>query len=175
MSGNTGCGCSEDPCGCSTYEEPCIALVDFYMPVGTTGIQFVAALEAVMRSWGPVFALPATKAAYRRAGSSLAHMALVDGQTFRFMRVAAEMTPLDAAAFLDVPVGTILAWEDDVEPIPTEQWYRMGERICQLDGRQFTPYLTLPTVDLRPRIIRVRPDVPREGVPYSNPLCPCPC
>lgn len=155
--------------------EPELALVDYYMPVGNTGFRFVAALEAQLRAWGPVFSTIATQAAYRRAGSTLAHMALVAGSTFEFLRVSIEYTQADAAAFLGVTVPDVQSWESGVVPVPTSLWYEFATEVCRVDSRQFTPYLTLPHVDLRPRIIRVFPDIPRQSTGSSVLPCPCPC
>lgn len=156
---------------CDPVELP-IALVDYEMPVPSTGIVFVAALEARMASWGPVFSLDATKAAHRRAGSTLAHMGLVGGGTFEFIRHALELTISDAAIYLGVTVGVIQSWEDGSVPVPTHLWYQMGDRICEVDGRGFTPYITLPKLDFRERRIRVHPDVPR---PTHNLTGGCGC
>jgi hypothetical protein len=163
-----------DPCAPTNYE-PEIALVDYYMPVGVTGFQFVAALEAQLRAWGPVFSTVATQAAYLRAGSTLAHMALVAGPTFEFLRLAVAYTQAQAAAFLGVPLATVQAWEAGTEPVPTNLWYEMAAEVCRVDKRQFTPYATLPPVDLRARVVRVFPDVPRPSTPYTPSPCPCPC
>ena len=150
-----------------------IALVDYEMPVGNTGIIFVAALEARIASWGPVFDVVATQAAYRRAGSTLAHMALVAGSTFEFLRHAAAYTVPETAAYLGVSVSTVLDWEAETTPVPTHLWYQMGDRVCEMDQRGFTPFITLPTLDLRARRIRVHPDIPRTSQVQEAPDCLC--
>ena len=160
----------QDP-DCIPVELP-VALVDYEMPVGNTGIVFVAALEAQMASWGPVFSTVSTQAAYRRAGSTLAHMALVTGETFEFLRHALQMTPAQAAAYLGVTLSQIQAWEAGQEVVPTHLWYHMADRVCEVDGREFTPYMTLTEPDFRPRRIRVFPDIPR---PSHNMPDPCAC
>ena len=152
-----------------------IALVDYYLPVGDTGFQFVAALQAELRSWGPVFTTVATQAAYRRAGSTLAHMALVSGQTFLFLRLAVAYTQAQVATLLGVTVPEVQAWESGAVPIPTNLWYEMGAEVCRVDRRQFTPYPTLPGIDLRPRVVRVFPDIPLPSMPPSVDPCACPC
>lgn len=148
-------------------------LVDFEMPVGQTGIVFVAALEARLMSWGPVFQTVATLAAYRRAASTLAHMALISGATFEFMRQAIEFSTAQAGAFVGVSEATVQAWEAGTEPVPTNIWYLFADYVCAKDGREFCPYLTLPEQDFRARRIRVYPDVPRTGTPQPPPDCPC--
>ena len=160
-------------CG-GTLETP-IALVDYYMPVGETGLQFVAALQAQMLSWGPSFSTVATQAAYRRAGSTLAHMALVAGSTFQFIRNAIPFTQAEAAAFLGVTVPQIVAWEDGVSEVPLDLWYHLADKVCQVDRRAFTPYLTLPTRSIQAYVVRVHPDVPFQGQPPSSSPCHCPC
>lgn len=150
-----------------------LVLVDFEMPVGNTGIVFVAALEAQMASWGPVFQTIATQAAYRRAASTLAQMALVHGATFEFMRHGAEYSIAGIAQFLGVSEATIEAWEAGTEVVPTNQWYLLADKICAMDGREFCPFLTLPALDLRARRIRVYPDVPRVSSAPTQSPCEC--
>lgn len=150
-----------------------IALVDYEMPVGNTGIIFVAALEARIASWGPVFDVIATQAAYRRAGSTLAHMALVAGSTFEFLRHALAYTVPETAAYLGVSVATVLDWEAETTPVPTHLWYQMGDSVCELDQRGFTPFITLPPLDLRARRIRVHPDIPRPSQIQADLDFPC--
>ena len=159
----------------ATVNEPEIALVDYYMPVGDTGFQFVAALQAQLRAWGPVFATIATQAAYRRAGSTLAHMALVSGQTFLFLRLSVAYTQAQVATLLGVTVPEVQAWESDTTPVPTNLWYELAAEVCRVDRRQFTPYTTLPAVDLRPRVIRVFPDIPQQSTGSSVSPCSCSC
>jgi DNA-binding XRE family transcriptional regulator len=163
----TACGAGGD--------EPKVALVDYYMTVNQTGLRFVAALQAQLRSWGPVFPTLMTKAAYRRAGSTLAHMALISGHTFEFLRVAIEYTQADAAALLGVTVADVVAWESGAVEVPLNLWYHMAEKVCQMDGRLFTPYLTLPDQTLRPNVIRVHPDFPLQSSARSGSPCPCRC
>lgn len=162
----------QDDCS-SVQPDPQIELVDFEMPVGQTGIIFVAALEATMMSWGPVFSTIATQAAYRRAASTLAHTGLVSGATFEFMRHGADMSVAGVASFLGVPTTTIEAWETGTLVVPTNQWYLLADKICALDGREFCPYLTLPCPDFRPRRIRVYPDIPRQSTQRTSGGCPC--
>lgn len=163
---------SNDDCGVQIVQEPPVALVDYEMPVGQTGIFFVAALEARMMSWGPVFNTVATQAAYRRAASTLAHMALVSGATFEFLRVGAGMTQAEVASLLGTTSFTVAAWENGTQTTPTHQWYLLADKVCALDKREFCPYLTLPEQDFRPRRIRVHPDIPRlNASPPPAPPC----
>lgn len=151
-----------------------IALVDFEMPVGNTGIIFVAALEARMASWGPVFSTVATLAAYRRAASTLAQMALVAGSTFEFMRLAVPYSQSEAAAFLGVSQADVSGWEAGGSVIPTNLWYLLADKICDIDGREFCPFPTLPDLSFRPRRVRVYPDIPRiKPSPTGGSDCDC--
>jgi hypothetical protein len=161
--------------GTPVDHEPELALVDYYMPVGSTGFRFVAALQAQLRAWGPVFSTVATQAAYRRAGSTLAHMALVSGQTFQFLRLSIAYTQAQVAVLLGVTVPEVQAWESDATPVPTNLWYELAAEVCRVDLRQFTPYVTLPPVDLRPRVVRVFPDIPQQSTASNVSPCPCPC
>ncbi len=160
------------PCG-PTAEEVEYVLVDFEMPVGRTGIIFVAALEARLTSAGPIFSTVATLAAYRRAASTLAHMGLVSGPTFEFMRHAIEFSTAQAGTFVGVPEATVVAWEAGSEPVPTNIWYLFADYVCAKDGREFCPYPTLPDLDFRARRVRVYPDIPRQSMQQYLPDCPC--
>lgn len=163
---------SSPGCGVAPPEELPLVLVDYTMPVGITGIVFVAALEARVTPNGPIFSTIAIQAAYRRAGSTLAHMALVSGPTFAFLRTASTFTQAEAATFLGVPTSTIEAWENGSVPVPTNTWYLLADKVCAMDGREFCPYLTLPNPSFRARRIRVHPDVPRPSQLHIGPP-PC--
>ena len=160
----------------TTSTEVPIALVDYYMPVGAGGFQFVAALMAYIRSYGPSFPVEYTRAANLRAASTLCHMAIVRGETFLFIRDAIQMTQAEAAAFLGVTVPDIVSWESNTVPIPRSIWDAMAHRCCDLDMRGFTPELGF-NCDFRARVIRIRVDPPYPPKSFVPPgLCPpIPC
>jgi hypothetical protein len=152
------------------------ALVDYYMPVGTEGFQFVAALMAYIRPWGPVFPVEFTRAAYLRAASTLAHMGIVRGETLTFLRDGAQLTQPQAASLLGVTLGDIVAWESNAAPIPRSIWDFMAHYVCDMDNRRgFTPNLDVSTSDFRARTIRIRPDIPYPDKPITFPCPPDPC
>ncbi len=150
-------------------------LIDFSMPVGNTGIVFVAGLTGFRESDGSAQFIPgATAAAYRRAASTLGHMALVNGQTFQFIRLALNMSTSQAATLCGVQESEITDWEDGSTPVPATSWQVMADAAAAADQRQGIMWTALPTVDLRPRTIRIFPDVPMptNATPF-NPTTPC--
>ena len=147
------------------------------MPVGNTGIVFVAGLTGFRESDGSAQFIPgATAAAYRRAASTLAHMALVNGQTFQFLRLAQNLSTAQAATLCGVTESEITDWEDGTTPVPPSSWQTMADSAAKADQRAGIMWTALPNVDLRPRKIRVFPDIPYPGqvLPPSNP-CGDPC
>ncbi len=150
-----------------------LRLLDFMMPVGQTGIMFVAGLSGVLTAHGPVFDPLAIAWAYRRAASQIAYMALIDGQTFAFMREAIPLTQAAAAALLGVDFSDLVSWEDRTVPTPPLVWLNLAKEVCVLDHRG--PPTTLPfgKPDLRARTIRVFPDIPGVSQQIGPSRCPC--
>ncbi len=148
-----------------------LGLYDYYMPVGNTGIVFVAALQGRLQAWGPVFSQPLRQAANLRAASTLAQWGLVSGDTFAFMRSAVGLTQADVATLYGVPLLTVMNWENNVVPVPRSIWLCMSYRVCLQDGRSPVDDLAIPQ-DFRPRRIRVFPNIP--GTPMVQPETP-PC
>lgn len=147
-------------------------LIDFSMPVGNTGIVFVAGLTGFRESDGTAQFIPgATAAAYRRAASTLAHMALVSGQTFQFLRLSQNMSTAQAATLCGVAESEVTDWEDGTTPVPPSAWQTMADAVTAADQRAGIMWTALPMVDLRPRRIRVYPDIPYPGqiLPPSPP------
>lgn len=146
---------------------------DFWMPVGTTGIVFVAALSGTSSASGPtVFPVDAQAAAYLRAGSTLARWGMVNPQFFAFIRLAMGMSQADVATFLDIPLVDVQAYESGTLLIPRSIWVRLADEICLRDPRPGLAHLSLQP-DLRPRQIRIHPDVPQqtEQPVVSPPSC----
>ena len=150
-------------------------LIDFTMPVGTLGIKFVAGLTGWRESNGTALFVPgAIAAAYRRAASTLAFMMLVNGQTFQFMRQAIDLTTAQAATLCGVSPSEVSDWEDGTLPVPVSCWQAMADAACKADMRAGIVWTALPFVDLRPRVIRIYPDVPLPPQPRPCPP-PRPC
>lgn len=137
--------------------DPIYGVYDFEMPVGNTGIVFIAALNGTLgaKGMGPIFSQRLMDAAYRRAATSLVHMGLMAGQTFAFIRQAVPLTQAETADLLDTDVPTIEAWETGTQDLTRDAWITLAEAIIQKDDRAMTPYLALAPVDLRPRRIRI--------------------
>ena len=153
-----------------------ITSADYYMPVGHGGFQFVAALMAYVRPWGPQFPVPFARKAYLRAASTLAHMAIVRGETFEFLRLGVQMSQADVAALLHVTLTDVQDWESGATPIGRDIWNTMAEYVCVRDSRGFSPDLAFND-DFRARTIRVRPEAFFPPQPYVPPACrpqPCP-
>jgi hypothetical protein len=152
-------------------------LFDFYMNVGSSGIVFVAALPGLLREWGAEFASYAIDAAFRRAGSTLAQWGIISGDTFGFLAQAAKLSVADLSARYGVPEVTIQAWINNQTPVDPAVWQCLAYLVCSLDGRNFLPNppAPVPAPSLRPRQIRVFPNVPTPSMPQSTtPACPPP-
>jgi len=141
-------------------------VADFYMPVGTTGITFVAALQGLSTAAGPtIFAATDQDAALVRAASTLARWGIIDGQFFAFIRGALKMSQADAAAFIGgVTVADVQAWEAGTVPIPRDNWIMLADEVCRVDARPGLENLALAP-DRRARLIRVFPDIPQRSDP----------
>ena len=148
-------------------------IIDFTMPVGQTGIKFVAELTGWRESNGTALFVPgAIEAAFRRAASTLAFMMLVNGQTFQFMRQAHHMSTAQAATLCGVSPSDVTNWEAGRVPVPVTCWQAMADSACKADMRAGITWTALPTIDLRPRVIRVYPDIPFRRMPQHEPP-PC--
>jgi hypothetical protein len=151
-----------------------VGLFDIQMPVGDTGLIFIAAMPGRLYLWGPTFTPPVEHAAYLRAASTLVQMGLVRGETFAFLRYALQLSVADVAALYGVLEATVVGWEDNSIPIPQAVWNCFSYRVMLADGRAFPAN---PAFDqsFRPRVIRVFPNIPM--VPQaqdSPPACPNP-
>lgn len=143
-------------------------LFDFLMPVGSTGIIFVAALRGILQVQGPVFSEADKAAARIRAASTLVHWGIVNGDTFAFIREAIPYTQQEAADRLGVPLLQVQDWESGVEPVPRLVWNTLAEEVVRLDGRHLPPELACPP-NFRGRRIRVFPNVPRKSTAQQRP------
>ena len=146
---------------------------DFLMPVGSTGIVFVAALQGVSQAAGPtLFPQSSMDASYIRAASTLSRWGIISGVFFQFIRLALKMSEADVAVFLGTSVPQIQAWESGVEEIPRGPWIMLADEINRVDVRSTQEYLA-PVPDRRPRQIRIFPDIPQvtEQVGYVAPPC----
>ncbi len=150
-------------------------LIDFTVQVGNTGINFVAGLTGWRESDGTALFLPgACEAAYRRAASTLAFMALVSGQTFQFLRTAQNLTVDQAAAICGVTSIQIENWEFGTVPVIITAWQTLADMACKADQRAGISCTPIQP-SFRPRTIRIYPDVPYKNV-QPAPCGPCdPC
>ncbi len=153
-----------------------VGLYDYLVSVGSTGIRFVAAMAGMLQPWGPVFQPAAIMLANLRAGSTLAQMGLISGDTFAFLRFSIQLQQSDVAAFLGVPLLTEQNWENNSVPLPRLIWCQLAERVCAADQRYLPPELqgasTPPS--FRPRLIRIFPNSPQPHQPFMPQICP-PC
>jgi DNA-binding transcriptional regulator YiaG len=144
-----------------------IGLFDIHMPVGLTGIVFVAAVPGRLYVWGPNFTDSVRQAANLRAASTLVHMGLINGDTFTFLRSTLQITQADLATQLGVPFATVQGWEDGSIEIPRLSWTTLAQQVVAADGRSLPVELACPP-NFRGRKIRVFPNIPMETMPQSS-------
>ncbi len=165
--------CTPPPC----VYEPCKICADYFMPIGNTGVGFVAKLDATIRTWGLEFAPKDIHQAEIRAASTLAQTDLVRGQSFRFMRLAIPMTEAEVAVLIGTSVPEVQAWEAETVVLPNSAWVTLAHYVADLDGRD--PWTALPASprdNWQPRTIRVYPDFPQVStqtpyVPTCDTIC----
>ena len=153
-----------DPCQPIYHEHLCKVSVDYKLPIGTTGVGFIAKLPATMRVWGPDFDPLDVHQAEIRAASTLAQTALIRGQSLRFMRLTIPWDEPTAAAFLGVTVPVLQAIEAETVVTPRDVWILLADYVAHLDGR--THYDTSPpnpAENWQPRWIRIYPDFPQKS------------
>jgi hypothetical protein len=138
-----------------------VGLFDYLMPVGSTGIVFVAAVPGRLYKQGPTFREPVRDAANLRAASTLVQMGLMRGAAVAFLRNALKLTQQELADALGVLLADVQAWESDAVEIPRLYWNDIGNRVMRADGRVLirdTP--GCPSASYRGRKIRVFPNIP---------------
>lgn len=151
-------------------------LIDYTLQVGNTGIKFVAGLTGWRESDGTARFIPgACDAAFRRAASTLAWMALVSGQTFQFLRFSLHLSIAQTAALVGETESTVEDWEDGSLPVAVSPWQCLADAALKADGRAGIAYTPLPAPDFRPRMIRIWPDIPYPVIIPPPPPPPCPC
>jgi hypothetical protein len=150
-----------------------LKLLDYLIPVGNTGIVFVAALSGVINPDGTLSFTPIQiEWAIHRAASQLSFMGLVRGDIFSFMRTSIPMSVADTATFFGITPDELLAWEARDVPLPVFAWEAMADLVCTLDHRPATHAMSVQP-DFRPRTIRIVPNVP--GISPQVPGGPPPC
>jgi hypothetical protein len=151
-----------------------VGLYDMIIPVGGTGISFIAAIAGLLQPWGPVFQPAAVKLANLRAASTLIQWGLISGDIFAFERASIGLQQSDVAAILGVPLVTVQEWEADELAVPRLMWQEIAYRVCKADQRFLPPELTLvvPPASFRGRQVRIFPNVPMPPQPASPPQCP---
>lgn len=152
-----------------------VGLFDYLIPVGSTGIRFVAAIAGLLQSWGPVFQPAAMQLADLRAASTLCQWGLISGDIFAFERSSIQLSQQDVATLLNVPLVTVEEWESDEVPVPRLMWQEIAARVCKTDQRSLPPELQVvfPSPSFRPRLVRIFPNVPQPPQPQLPPECPC--
>lgn len=151
-----------------------IGLFDIQMPVGNTGLIFIAAMPGRLYLSGPTFTPPVEHVAYLRAASTLVQIGLVRGESFAFLRYALQLTQAQVATLYGVLESTVQGWEDNSIPIPVSVWNCFSYRVMVADGRVL-PANPAVNPSARPRVIRVFPNAPMVSQSQeSQPLCPSP-
>jgi hypothetical protein len=152
-----------------------VGLYEYIIPVGSTGITFVAYIAGLLQPWGPVFQPAAMYLANLRAGSTLAQWGLISGDIFAFLRSSINLDQAAVATFLGVPITTVEEWEADEVPVPRLMWQAVAARVCKTDQRSLPPDLQLAMPNngaFRPRQIRIFPNVPMPPQPCFSRGCP---
>lgn len=149
-----------------------VGLFDYLMPVGSTGIVFVAAVPGRLYQWGPTFTEPVRKAADLRAASTLVQWGLIRGEPFAFLRNALRLSQADIATAYSVSLATVQGWEADTISIPILIWGALANQVSIADGRvKLAEYAIEP--NFRPRKVRVFPNIPMVGAQSSPASPPC--
>lgn len=154
-----------------------LGLFDIQLPVGNTGLRFVAAMPGILYPEPPgvQFSDAVEHAARLRAATTLIQMGLVRGESFAFIRAAIPLTTSEVAAIYGVSDATVQGWEDNSIPIPVNVWECLSYRVCLLDGVQLPSVRGLCGASWRPRVIRVFPNLPIVSQPQISPnadTCP---
>jgi hypothetical protein len=151
-----------------------VGLYDLIIPVGSTGITFVAAIAGLLQSWGPVFQPAAVQLANLRAASTLCQWGLISGDIFAFERASIQLSQSDVAALLNVPLLTVQEWEADEIPVPRLMWQNIAARVCKTDQRYLPSELQVivPPPSFRARQVRIFPNVPQPPQPTFSRGCP---
>jgi hypothetical protein len=108
----------------------------------------------------------------------MAHMGMVRGVTFQFMREGVRLTTTEAAAVVGSTVPDVDVWEAEILDIPRDVWQHFAEYVAELDHRIGLVDMQIPVVDYRPRVIRVTPDiilVSGQPADSGSGACDCPC
>lgn len=149
-----------------------VGLFDYLMPVGSTGIIFIAAVPGILYQWGIGFTDAVKVACNLRAASTLVHMGLIRGETFAFMRSALQLSQSDLATAYGVSLATVQGWENNTIELPRLVWSALATDVGRADNGRGVPSEYALTPDFRPRRIRVFPSVPMTPGPTSFSL-PC--
>jgi hypothetical protein len=152
-----------------------VGLFDIQMPVGDTGLIFIAAVPGRLYPWGVDFSPRVTHASYLRAACNLIQIGLRRGESFAFLRTALEMSQADVAAIYGVTTSEVMEWEDNTIPVPVHVWNCYSFRVMLADG-MILPSNPAVCPSVRPRVIRVFPNVPMPSQPqdYTSDSCPQP-
>lgn len=136
-----------------------MGLFDYLMPVGTTGVVFVAAMPGRLYPWGPTFSAEVQRASNLSAASTLVQMGWISAQPLAFLRNALQMSQTDVATLEGVLLATVQGWEDGSVPVPRLVWRDLANRVMQQSGRSMPPDQAM-CPNMRPRKIRVFPNLP---------------
>lgn len=145
-----------------------IGLYDFLMPMGSTGIVFVAAVPGTLRAWGPSFTSPVQIAARLRAASTAVQMGFMRGEAVEFLRVALQWSQDDLADALGVTLVEVQSWETNTTVIPSISWRYLAQQVMKADGRFLPAHPPSCPPSYRARKIRVFPQTPAVSTGSSS-------
>lgn len=165
-----------DPCAPIWAPHICKHLVDYLMPIGNTGVGYVAKLPAILRIWGPEFTAEDRHQAELRAASTLAQTALIRGMSLQFLRLAIPWDEATTAAFFGITVPELQAYEAEAVPLPRDVWVELADYVAKLDGRShYECSPPNPAENWQPRFVRVYPDFPQKSNNKESPPGCTPC
>lgn len=154
-----------------------IGLFDIQMPLGNTGILFVAAVSGVLMPLGVIFTPLVTYRSYLAASTAIIRMGLIRGESFEFLRTTLSLSQSDIAVLYGVDQAAVVAWEANVVPVPWSVWSCLSYRVALADGVALPSHGTIDPPSWRPRLIRVFPNIPmisqeQTGEPAYHAPCP---
>lgn len=139
---------------------------DMYLPVGETGIVFVAFVPGVDTKRGIRHVSRVRRAVMLRAASTLAHWGVQNGDVIEFMREAAYLDRQVLAAMLGISEAQVERFETDVEEMPRLMFEALSVYVTGLDQRgPGTGFVLHPPED-RYRPVRIWPSIPVSNATY---------
>jgi hypothetical protein len=136
---------------------------EMVVPVGNTGITFMARVPGIQTRTGVTFTPRVNRAVLLRAASTLAHWGMRDGGIIAFMREALSMLPEDMGALCGVSEAVVAQWESDQVEMPRLMFDTLAEYVCRTDQRSYGQGFQLIPPDLKSRGYWIYPPIPKSN------------